>query len=316
MGFKSMDVYNDEKYGNFFRLQNDGDYADVVFLYRGTQDVMMADTHYIKSSDYSGYVTCCGNKGCPACGNGIRIQPKLFVPLFVLNTTDASGITNRIQFWDRTTRFQPQLLQDVFRAYPNPSEFIFRITRHGVPRSVDTVYEIRAIQPNSADYSYDAICSRFGAVFPAYYNLVCKEVDIFELNNMVSSGNSNNYSGNNASYTSQNNYGATPRGGSSYPSNLDNAANIPGTNIPYTSGQNAPNLSLSTPDVPLNAPTPDIPPDLGNVSLDGNPSLNNEGSSETSVNTNLPENAHSDISNSSSDSYETNEDIDTTNLHF
>lgn len=315
MGFKSMEAYNDEKYGNFFRLQNDGDYADVVFLYRGTHDVMMADTHYIKSDDYSGYVTCCG-KGCPACSSTIRVQPKIFIPLFVLNTTDASGISNRIQFWDRTARFQPQLLNDVFRAYPNPSEFIFRITRHGIARSIDTTYDIRAIQPNTPDYSYDAICSKFGAVFPAYYNLVCKEVDLFELNNMVSSGNQsqnqNSYGGNN-SYNGGNNYGATPRGTSSYVGSASNMGTIPGTEIPYTSNIDAPNLSM--PNVPLNTAIPDEAPDPNNLPFGAmNPPSGAENEVASTILTNEP--ADPNQVDGSIDPNQTDEDIDTTNLKF
>lgn len=303
MGFKSMSSYNDEKYGNFFRLQNDGDYADVILLYRSTADVMMADTHYIKSNTYSGYVTCCG-KGCPACAKQVRIQPKLFVPMYVLNTTDPNGIIGRIQFWDRTMRFQPQLLTDVFKGYPNPSEFIFRITRHGMAGDINTTYDIRAIQNNSNPAtSYDAICSQFGAVFPDYFNLICKDVDMFELGAMMTEADSpsgsygNNYSGNNygnGGYGANNNFGATPRGGSTpIPGS---GTTIPGTEIPYT-GQDVPNLS--TPNVPINSRVPDAAPDPSDLPFsEGDSSQGAEGST------------------SESDPLQTNEDIDTTNLDF
>lgn len=60
MGFKSVKSYNDARYGGMFLLKNDGDYADVIFMYQDIEDVLVADTHYIKSPDYSGYVHCCG----------------------------------------------------------------------------------------------------------------------------------------------------------------------------------------------------------------------------------------------------------------
>lgn len=293
MGFKSMSEYNDTKYGNWFRLQNDGDYADVIFLYRGTADVMMADTHYIKSDTYSGYVTCCG-RDCPACGKQIRIQPKLFIPLFVMHTSSVSGVSGRIQFWDRTMRFQPQLLNDVFRSYPNPSEYVFRITRHGVAGSIDTTYDIRAISNNSdPNTSYDAICSRFGVIFPDYYNTICKEVDQFELGSMMAATNpiggsyGGGYSGGSGSY------GAVPRGGAS------TVGTIPGTNIPLT-GQSVPNLSMPT--VPIQATIPEVAPDPNNLPFGNFPS-------------NSP-NTPSYASAPTPDPLETDEDIDNTDLQF
>jgi hypothetical protein len=315
MGFKSMTSYNEEKYGNFFRLQNDGDYADVVFLYRGTQDVMMVDAHYIKSDSYSGYVACCDGS-CPACQSGIRVQPKIFVPLFVINTSDSSGIRDRIQFWDRTTRFQPQLVNDVFRGYPNPSEYIFRITRHGVARDINTTYDIRAIEANSM-YSYDAICSRFGVTFPDYYNLVCKEVNQFELNNMIADSPSSHYQNGGGGYSSnygQNsgdsygNYGATPRGASAYTGNAGGmSTNIPGTNIPYTT--DAPNLSM--PSVPVNASIPEAAPDPNQL-----PFGNQEETIPAPAEPSSSDGAAEAPAETPVDPLETHEDIDTTNLNF
>lgn len=300
MGFKSMNDYNKEKYGNWFILQNDGDYADVIFLYRGTQDVMMADTHYIKSEGYSGYVTCCG-RDCPACRNQLRIQPKLFLPVFVLASTSSPGAAGHIQFWDRTMRFQPQLVNDVFRGYPNPSEFIFRITRHGVAGDINTRYDIRAIDHNkNPETTYDAICSRFGATFPEYYNLICKEVNQFELTEMMTSQNSGNAGGgygsygsnrygssgygNNSSGYGNGNYGAVPRGGQ-----ISDPGMIPGTSIPYTDA-NAPAMSI--PNVPLNTAVPEAAPDPNNLPYDGEDSA------------------------PPVDPLQTDEDIDMTNLSF
>lgn len=293
MGFKSMAEYTDERYGNWFRLQNDGDYADVIFMYRGTPDVMMADTHYIKADGYSGYVTCCG-RGCPACARQIRIQPKLFIPLYVVEVSSPNSISGRIQFWDRTMRFQPQLLNDVFRGYPNPAEFVFRITRHGVAGDIATTYDIRAIRNNTdPKTSYDAICSTFGAVFPDYYNTICKDVDQFELSQMMtavapaSGGYSGGYSGG-----SGGNYGAVPRGGAPA------AGTIPGTSIPLTTGA-APNLSV--PNVALNTAVPEIPPDPNDLPFGSPPSVEAPVVGTTG---------------SSDDPLSTDEDLDMTNITF
>ena len=98
MAFKTVNQFNKERgYENYFTLRNDGDTADVIFLYRSTDDVLVADAHYIKSENYAGYIHCCG-RGCPACGKGISVRNKLFVPMYDL-------ACNKIVFWDRNMFF-------------------------------------------------------------------------------------------------------------------------------------------------------------------------------------------------------------------
>lgn len=204
MAFKTVNSYNEQRFGDMFILRNDGDYADVVFLYKSTNDVLVADTHYIKSADYSGYVHCC-ERGCPACANNIRVQTKLFIPLYNFNS-------GKVEFWDRTMRFEPQLMKDVFENYPDPSQYVFRITRHGVPNDVNTTYEIRAVAKNSAK-PFEVITAENHITFPEYYNTVCKEVRSDELYGMLNSKptDSSVYSGD------MPNYQVTPRAVSGAP---------------------------------------------------------------------------------------------------
>ena len=204
MAFKSVQTYNEEKFGGYFLLRNDGDYADVIFLYESIADVLVADAHYIKSSDYSGYAHCC-QAGCPACSKGIRTQNKLFIPLYNIGS-------NEIQFFDRTLRFEPQLQQDVFAKYPNPSEYVFRITRHGAAGSVDTTYEIVAIGKNVSK-PYAQILAENNTSMPEHYNTICKEVSVAEMHNMIESGNKPSGTYNpDTSYT----FNATPRNATVY----------------------------------------------------------------------------------------------------
>lgn len=185
MAFKKLKDYNEERFGGWFLLRDDGDYADVIFLYQSTDDVLVADTHYIKSSDYSGYVHCCG-RGCPACNKNIRVQSKLFIPMF--NITD-----KEVQFWDRSTRFEYQLMKDVFEKYPNSSEIVFRITRHGEAGSMDTRYEISARARNNI-YSYEKLLSENNIAFPDSYSSICKEYTTDELYDVLNSGESTSVS--------------------------------------------------------------------------------------------------------------------------
>lgn len=207
MAFKTVNEFNKERgYDNYFTLRNDGDYADVIFMYRNVSDVLIADAHYIKSNDYTGYIHCCG-RGCPACGKGISVRNKLFVPLYNLST-------GRIEFWDRSTFFENQLNQDVFNRYPNPSEFVFRVTRHGQARDVNTTYEIRAIGRND-QLPYDVILSSFGKtdILPFYENVI-KEFSSGELNMMLNntvSSSTNDSSVDYSNYSNIPSYQVTPR---------------------------------------------------------------------------------------------------------
>lgn len=192
MAFKTVKNYNEEKFGGLFLLRNDGDSADVIFLYRNEDDVLVADTHYIKSADYSGYVHCCGI-GCPACQKGIRVQSKLFIPVF--NITE-----NKVQFWDRSMRFEPQLQKDVFENYPEPSNFVFRITRHGAAGSIDTTYQIQAVAKNTYK-SYEAILAANGLKNPDYYEQICRDIPASKLSEMLNSSPSDVANPNLSEYT-------------------------------------------------------------------------------------------------------------------
>lgn len=183
MAFKPLAQYNEEKYGGMFRLQNDGDYADVIFLYQSVNDPVIADVHYIKSQDYSGYVHCLGNN-CPCCAKGIRVQTKLFIPLFNITT-------GRVEFWDRTTKFEPQLQSDVFNNFPNPSEYIFRITRNGAAGDKNTRYQIIAMY-NNTHKKYADILAENNIQFPDYYDNICKEVPAPTLTTWLNSFNGGN----------------------------------------------------------------------------------------------------------------------------
>ena len=178
MAFKSVKAYNEERYGGMFLLRNDGDYADVIFLYRNEDEVLVADTHYIKSADYSGYVHCCGRR-CPACEKGIRVQTKLFIPLYNIND-------NEIQFFDRSVRFESQIHSDVFSRCANPSEFVFRITRHGAAGDVNTSYSI-TLQAKNIYKSYDEIMAEFHTSMPEHYSTICKEMSYTEMSKILNS---------------------------------------------------------------------------------------------------------------------------------
>ena len=202
--FKTIEEYNERRFGGFFLLRNNGDYADVVFLYQSPRDVLVADCHYIKSNDYVGYAHCCGDKSCPACGKGIRVQTKLFIPLYNINAGE-------IQFWDRGIRFENQLMSEVFKNFPNPSEFVFRITRHGDAGDMNTTYSITAVGRNTApEFQYDAILSSSNTSMPAAYESVCRTYSSLEFTQLLTVDNNSFVSGD-AAGVSLPNYQIQPR---------------------------------------------------------------------------------------------------------
>lgn len=176
MAFKSVEQFNDDRYHSMFRIANDGESVDVIFLYRSKADMLVADVHYINSSEYSGYAHCC-EAGCPACARGIRVQTKLFIPVYNIDK-------GAIEFWDRTMTFEPQMQKDVFDRFPNPSEYVFRITRHGAYRDRNTRYDITAVGKNSV-MSYDQILAKFNAKMPDYYENIVKSISVADLTRML-----------------------------------------------------------------------------------------------------------------------------------
>lgn len=185
MAFKSVEQFNDDRYHGMFRLVDNKDNADVVFLYRGKQDELVAEAHYIKSATYSGYVHCCG-ENCPACKKGIRVQTKIFVPLYNLKQITVNGPQKKdtIEFWDRSIKFDLQLDNDVFSKCPNPSEYVFNISRVGAAGDINTIYNIRLAAKNTIG-NYDAILAKFQVKMPDYFSTIIRDVTPEELSALL-----------------------------------------------------------------------------------------------------------------------------------
>lgn len=186
MAFQSVADYNEERYRGKFRLANNEDHADVIFLYRNKRDELRVDAHYINSGAYKGYVHCLG-AGCPACAKGVPVLNKLFIPLY--NIRQNGVMKEKIEFWERGIKFDNQLEQDVFNVSPNPSDCIFTITRNGVAGDTDTRYSITATARNTVG-SYEQILAKFNAKMPDYYSEVIKQFSAVELESMLKNSES------------------------------------------------------------------------------------------------------------------------------
>ena len=238
MAFKKISDYNEQKYGNLFMLRNDGEYADVVFLYQSVDDVLIADTHYIKSPDYSGYVHYT-DKSSPALAKGIKVQTKLFIPLYNIST-------GKVEFWDRNVRFENVLSSQVFAKTPDPTQFVFRIVRHGMAGDVNTTYEIQLLAKNTIG-TYKEILDKFSIKMPDHYETICKSVSNQEMGEMLlSADNNNSFSADTAP-----DYIPMPRATNAF-NNVENVSPTVGVDIPSVNDtpQDLPTMSVGSDNLP------------------------------------------------------------------
>lgn len=242
MAFKSFAQYQEDKNGEFFVLPNHGDSADVVFLYKNIEQVLVADVHYISSPGYKGYVHCCGN-GCPACNyvpangkyRGLRLDHKIFIPLYNIQK-------NKIEFWDRSTFFESVLHTEVFSKFPNPSEVVFRITRNGQAGSRETTYDITPVGRNTL--SYEQILATFNTTFPEGYSVICKEMSPDDITKALSANNT-------PSDLTDYGYTPVPRGTAPV-----EAVTTPEINVPVPEYSAQPDMAPPLADYPVATPAP------------------------------------------------------------
>lgn len=253
MAFKSIETYNDERYRFQFRLTKDGESANVIFLYRSKSDMLIGPAHYVMSPEYRGYVECC-EVGCPACAKGIRKDVgMLFIPLYNLDT-------QKIEFWVKSQSFENYLDRCVFDSYPNPSEYVFTITRHGEYKAEKVTYDIRATYNNSV-MTYDQILAKFNTTldWPGYYANICRSYSISELEHLLS----NRSQSNSTSSSGLSDYVATPRAGfvPTMPETYVDASNLVADNTPVVTAPTVSNTEVSddsTPDVGDDFPDPEF----------------------------------------------------------
>lgn len=207
MAFKSIKQIEEDRFSKFLRLTDDEKSITGVILYSSYEDVLIADCHYVNTKDYKGYVHCC-DSGCPACRKGIRVQHKLFMPILVLADLNEDYDEDTVVFWDRNMSFNHQLRKEVFENYPCPADTVFKITRHGAYRDINTTYSITPKYNFPTDIN--EVLDNMGISFPDYYEHVVRSVDAATLSDMLAE---TAQSSANDAYTPQKNYSyqVTPR---------------------------------------------------------------------------------------------------------
>lgn len=126
--------------GKFFQLKNDGDTAQVRFLYESLDDVEGHSVHEIKDDNQKKhYVNCLREYKdpidvCPFCQAGMAVKAKLFVPLYDVD----AGCTKT---WERGKKFFNKI-SSLCSRYPSLVSHTFEIERNGEAGDQQTTYEI------------------------------------------------------------------------------------------------------------------------------------------------------------------------------
>ena len=137
--YTEVDNYGSSGSSNFFQLKDDGDKAKVRFLYNTIDDVEGLAVHEIELNGKKRYVNCVREYDdpldkCPLCKSNYKIIPKVFVPLYDVETGD-------VLIWERGKKFFQQITSLCSR-YDRLCSQVFEITRHGKPKDPQTTYEI------------------------------------------------------------------------------------------------------------------------------------------------------------------------------
>lgn len=130
--------YDVKPSGKFFTLKNDKDVARVRILYESAEDIDGYAVHRVSVDGRDRYINCLREYNdpmgkCPFCANGMKVQPKLFVPLY-------NEDTQELQFWERGSTFSSQLSGLVAR-YKNIVSRTFDIERNGAKGDTKTTYQ-------------------------------------------------------------------------------------------------------------------------------------------------------------------------------
>lgn len=130
-------------------LQNDGDVARVQFLYNSYDELDTFACHRIQTgfNERTGkpierWVDCKRDyddpiDNCPFCKAGMPVKP-----VMILSMYDHSD--GKIKIWERGKTFR-KVIESKFNRYPNLSDMVFEIERHGVKGDNKTTYELIAM---------------------------------------------------------------------------------------------------------------------------------------------------------------------------
>ena len=157
--FDEVDQYvqeNDNKI-NFLKLQDDGWYANVRFMY-GPGEIFEGQTVHNVSEDPKRpkYVPCLRGvndplDACPLCANGSKVIAQFFIPVYVhsivsnLRGQEQEQPVNQVMLFQRGTTFKSPLQAVVRQTQPTGKPIVssmFRLVRNGKAGDPKTNYSV------------------------------------------------------------------------------------------------------------------------------------------------------------------------------
>ena len=154
---------NDNKI-NFLKLQDDGWYAELRFMY-GPGEMFECQTVHNVSEDprKPRYVSCLRGlneplDSCPLCAKGSKINAQFFIPVFVeaiisnIRGEETRQEVNQVMLFQRGSTFKGSL-QTVLR-YVQPTQqpivnSLFRLVRNGKAGNQQTTYSVEYIRTDN-----------------------------------------------------------------------------------------------------------------------------------------------------------------------
>lgn len=137
-----------DNYGNgggstFFSLKDDGDVANVRFMYNGAEDICGYAVHKIELDGKNKYVNCLRQyneprDNCPLCKAMYNQKAVLYIPLYDVDAGE-------VKLWERGKKFFAKVASLCSRYVKGNTPLVahtFDIERHGKAGDQQTTYEI------------------------------------------------------------------------------------------------------------------------------------------------------------------------------
>jgi hypothetical protein len=175
ISFDDLDNYGSS--GSYFQLKDNGDKANVRFLYNTIDDITpyvvhsIPDGYYKNGNEKTAYVNCLRNYNepadkCPFCKAGMPVQPKLMLKVY---NEDAK----ECQIWERGKTYASRMANLASHFNPLVDEVI-EITRCGAKGDNQTTYEFMPVGNSHVNLD------DFDCVEPLGFNILDKTADDME----------------------------------------------------------------------------------------------------------------------------------------
>ena len=144
-----MEKYSSSTDSEWLKLEDDGDIERVQFLYEKYEDLDTFAVHQVETGECyqngnpkTRMVDCKRDYDdpldmCPLCQAGYKVQPAMILSMYSHND-------GKIKIWQRGKTFK-KIIESKFNRYPNLSDMVFEIERHGKKGDNKTTYELIAM---------------------------------------------------------------------------------------------------------------------------------------------------------------------------